>query len=265
MAHKTGFTAKTLNALLIAAGFEDVVLQRSGFDLWARATSRPDGCAVRAPASDELAFHPSEFPGPVRPRRPPSGRGRATLSLHHAAARSAQIDGVRKIVYAPRRTRVAGAPVCAGFRRPRSKTGWPWRTFARPRSARDSRPTSSSAITAGARSFTSRMCGRGTPLLGYFEFFYRAIGQRPRFRPGISAVERTTACASVRAMRSTCWASKRPIGARRPTEWQRSQYPAAIGRTISVIHEGIDTERGEAGSRARLWLSGGAACRSATR
>ena len=37
MAHKTGFTAKTLNALLIAAGFEDVVLQRSGFDLWARA------------------------------------------------------------------------------------------------------------------------------------------------------------------------------------------------------------------------------------
>ena len=37
MAHKTGFTAKTLNALLVAAGFEDVVLQRSGFDLWARA------------------------------------------------------------------------------------------------------------------------------------------------------------------------------------------------------------------------------------
>ena len=36
MAHKTGFTAKTLQALLIASGFEEVALQRTGFDLWAR-------------------------------------------------------------------------------------------------------------------------------------------------------------------------------------------------------------------------------------
>jgi predicted SAM-dependent methyltransferase len=38
MAHKTGFTAKSLQHALAEAGFVDVVLRRSPFDLWARAT-----------------------------------------------------------------------------------------------------------------------------------------------------------------------------------------------------------------------------------
>lgn len=37
MAHKTGFTARTLGNLLVAAGFAGVTLQREGFALWARA------------------------------------------------------------------------------------------------------------------------------------------------------------------------------------------------------------------------------------
>ena len=37
MAHKTGFTARTLRALLVEAGFAGVALQREGFALWARA------------------------------------------------------------------------------------------------------------------------------------------------------------------------------------------------------------------------------------
>jgi SAM-dependent methyltransferase len=37
MAHKTGFTARTLRALLVEAGFAGVMLQREGFALWARA------------------------------------------------------------------------------------------------------------------------------------------------------------------------------------------------------------------------------------
>jgi predicted SAM-dependent methyltransferase len=37
MAHKTGFTAKTLGRLLAEAGFVDIGLRRSAFDLWARA------------------------------------------------------------------------------------------------------------------------------------------------------------------------------------------------------------------------------------
>jgi predicted SAM-dependent methyltransferase len=37
MAHKTGFTARTLQTLLVNAGFTGVTLQREGFALWARA------------------------------------------------------------------------------------------------------------------------------------------------------------------------------------------------------------------------------------
>jgi len=37
MAHKTGFTARTLGQLLVDAGFAGVALQREGFALWARA------------------------------------------------------------------------------------------------------------------------------------------------------------------------------------------------------------------------------------
>ena len=37
MAHRTGFTARTLAQLLVEAGFTGVVLQREGFALWARA------------------------------------------------------------------------------------------------------------------------------------------------------------------------------------------------------------------------------------
>jgi SAM-dependent methyltransferase len=37
MAHKTGFTARSLQQLLTAAGFAGVTLSREGFALWARA------------------------------------------------------------------------------------------------------------------------------------------------------------------------------------------------------------------------------------
>jgi predicted SAM-dependent methyltransferase len=37
MAHKTGFTARTLRQLLIEAGFTEVAIQRESFSLWARA------------------------------------------------------------------------------------------------------------------------------------------------------------------------------------------------------------------------------------
>jgi SAM-dependent methyltransferase len=37
MAHRTGFTARTLGQLLVEAGFTGVALQREGFSLWARA------------------------------------------------------------------------------------------------------------------------------------------------------------------------------------------------------------------------------------
>ena len=40
MAHKTGFTARTLNRLLAEAGFAEIAVSRDGFALWARAYKR---------------------------------------------------------------------------------------------------------------------------------------------------------------------------------------------------------------------------------
>ncbi len=40
MAHKTGFTARTLNRLLDDAGFAEIAVSRDGFALWARAYKR---------------------------------------------------------------------------------------------------------------------------------------------------------------------------------------------------------------------------------
>jgi predicted SAM-dependent methyltransferase len=46
MAHRTGFTAQTLQKLLVEAGFVEVTLRRGGsFDLWATAYKRGIGAA----------------------------------------------------------------------------------------------------------------------------------------------------------------------------------------------------------------------------
>ena len=43
MAHKTGFTAKTLARHMLAAGFSNVVVRRVWLDLWATGTKLPEG------------------------------------------------------------------------------------------------------------------------------------------------------------------------------------------------------------------------------
>ena len=48
MAHKTGFTARTLGAKLVRAGFRPVRLRRKGFDLWA-VGRKPPGEVESAP------------------------------------------------------------------------------------------------------------------------------------------------------------------------------------------------------------------------
>src|SRR5229473_2771709 len=47
------------------------------------------------------------------------------------------------------------------------------------------------------------------------------------------------------------------IGANTPTKWQRNQYPAEYHHRISVIHEGVNTERVRPEPTARLWLRSG--------
>ncbi|HKS89398.1 MAG TPA: glycosyltransferase family 4 protein, partial [Stellaceae bacterium] len=94
------------------------------------------------------------------------------------------------------------------------------------------------------------------PMLGYFEFFYRASGSDldfdPEFPPTVEDEMR------VRVRNATNFLSLDAADwGHTPTNWQRDQYPSGYHPRISVIHEGIDTERVRPEPTARLWLKGG--------
>ena len=94
------------------------------------------------------------------------------------------------------------------------------------------------------------------PLLGYFEFFYRATGSDLDFdnefptSPDDVLRLRVRNTTNLLSLDAADWGQT-------PTQWQRDQYPERYRDQISVIHEGIDTERVRPEASARLWLQGG--------
>jgi len=95
-----------------------------------------------------------------------------------------------------------------------------------------------------------------TPLLGYFEFFYRASGSDvdfdPEFPPEPDAAQRlrTRNALNLLGLDAVDWGQS-------PTEWQRSQYPSRDRERITVVHEGVDTSLVRPDPTARLWLRSG--------
>jgi glycosyltransferase involved in cell wall biosynthesis len=95
-----------------------------------------------------------------------------------------------------------------------------------------------------------------TPLLTYFEFFYRASGSDIDFDPeaempaDIAMRLRTRNAINLVGLDAADWGHT-------PTRWQRDQYPQPYWERISIIHEGVDTDQIRPGRSARLWLSGG--------
>ena len=94
------------------------------------------------------------------------------------------------------------------------------------------------------------------PLLGYFEWFYRAVGSDtdcdPEFppRPDDALRLRTRNSINLLGLDAADWGQT-------PTEWQRSQYPRHWWERISVIHEGVDSEQVRPDPTARIWLRSG--------
>jgi glycosyltransferase involved in cell wall biosynthesis len=94
------------------------------------------------------------------------------------------------------------------------------------------------------------------PLLGYFEFFYRASGSDMDFDPEFPPSEqdpmriRMRNATNLLSLHAADWGHT-------PTRWQRDQYPVEYHHRISVIHEGIDTDKIGPDASARLWLQGG--------
>jgi glycosyltransferase involved in cell wall biosynthesis len=94
------------------------------------------------------------------------------------------------------------------------------------------------------------------PLLGYFEFFYRASGSDVDFdrefppEPDAQIRLRTRNALNLLGLDAVDWGQS-------PTEWQRSQYPKRYWDRLTVVHEGVDTTVVRPDPTARLWLSGG--------
>ncbi len=80
-----------------------------------------------------------------------------------------------------------------------------------------------------------------TPLLGYFEFFYRFSGadvgfdpsENPRFDTAPKI--RTKNAGNLLGLDATDWGQC-------PTQWQKSTYPEIYHPKLHVVHEGIDTD-----------------------
>jgi glycosyltransferase involved in cell wall biosynthesis len=94
------------------------------------------------------------------------------------------------------------------------------------------------------------------PLLGYFEFFYKASGSDVDFDPASVAAPdlamrlRTRNAINLIGLDAVDWGHT-------PTQWQLSQYPARHRSRITVLHEGIDTGTIRPNPTARVWLDGG--------
>src|SRR5271155_3117192 len=94
------------------------------------------------------------------------------------------------------------------------------------------------------------------PLLAYFEFFYRCSGSDVNFDPEFPSAPddamrlRTRNAMNLLGLDAADWGQT-------PTEWQRDQYPRHHWGRISVIHEGVDSDVVRPEATARVWLKGG--------
>lgn len=95
----------------------------------------------------------------------------------------------------------------------------------------------------------------GTPLLGYFEFFYRPSGSDADFDPEFPAEPDQPKQLKIRNAVNLVGLDAADWGIT-PTRWQRDQYPGRYWNRLSVAHEGIDTDIVRPDSGARLILPG---------
>jgi glycosyltransferase involved in cell wall biosynthesis len=93
-----------------------------------------------------------------------------------------------------------------------------------------------------------------TPLIGYFEFFYRSLGGDSGFDPMIPLSEDTGARLRTKNLGNLLGLDTADIGVC-PTEWQKSVYPQRYHSMLNVVHEGIDTSVARPEPAARVCLA----------
>lgn len=93
-----------------------------------------------------------------------------------------------------------------------------------------------------------------TPLLGYFEFFWRSSG----YNIGFDKESPIVPPARVRTTNAVDLISLEAVdGGITATRFQRSSYPTRYHDHIRVIHQGVDTTRLRPDQHAQVWLSNG--------
>jgi glycosyltransferase involved in cell wall biosynthesis len=92
-----------------------------------------------------------------------------------------------------------------------------------------------------------------SPLLGYFEFFYRFEGADVGFDPSETRIFDTAPRIRTKNLGNLIGLDAVDAG-QCATRWQKSLYPERYHSLLHVIHEGIDTERVRPDDQARLPL-----------
>ncbi|WP_342618384.1 glycosyltransferase family 4 protein [Rhodoferax sp. GW822-FHT02A01] len=95
-----------------------------------------------------------------------------------------------------------------------------------------------------------------TPLIGYFEFFYRLHGADVGFEPGSVQIFDTGPRIRTKNLGNLLALDAVDLG-QCPTQWQKSLYPTVYQPKLHVVHEGIDTQLVTPDLQARLKIPGG--------
>jgi glycosyltransferase involved in cell wall biosynthesis len=92
-----------------------------------------------------------------------------------------------------------------------------------------------------------------TPLIGYFEFFYRSHGADVGFDPSEPVSVDTSPRIRTKNVGNLLGLDAADFG-QCPTHWQKSTYPEIYHPRLHVVHEGIDTGVAHPDSKAHLSL-----------
>lgn len=95
-----------------------------------------------------------------------------------------------------------------------------------------------------------------TPLIGYFEFFYRTEGADIEFEPEVSGQLDTAPRVRTKNIGNLLGLEAADLG-QCPTRWQQSLYPERYQSMLRVVHEGIDTRVVKPNPCAKLSIPGG--------
>lgn len=95
-----------------------------------------------------------------------------------------------------------------------------------------------------------------TPLVGYFEFFYRMKGADVGFAPDEPDIFDTAPRVRTKNLGNLLALDTVDLG-QTPTRWQHSLYPPRYQSKIRILHEGIDTNIAKPNPDASLTLTNG--------